>query len=86
MQDDPEPAPTGHTDSRGIDEDIDQRGQRQEEDPKQWQEPAALECAVHQRGPYPHAEQCQAGEKETDDTEDGYDGYFLLMANRCFVM
>ena len=36
-QDDPEPAPTGHTASRErIDEDIDQGGQRQEEDPKQW--------------------------------------------------
>src|SRR5437867_4763221 len=52
-QDDPEPAPTGHTARDIIDEDIDQGGKRQEDDPQQWQEPAPVECAVHQWRRYP---------------------------------
>src|SRR6266516_6482511 len=52
-QDDPEPAPTGHTSRDVIDEDIGQGGNRQEDDPQQWQEPAPVKCAVDQRSHYP---------------------------------
>jgi hypothetical protein len=35
-QDDPEPAPPGHTSSDVIDQDVGQGGNRQEEDSQQW--------------------------------------------------
>src|SRR5690242_7233932 len=47
-QGDPEPAPTGHTSRDVVDEDIGQGGNRQDENPQQWQEPAAVECTVYQ--------------------------------------
>jgi len=61
-QGDPEPAPPGHTSSDGIDEDVGQGGNRQEEDAQQRQEPAPVKCTVDQRGREPDDEQCHAGE------------------------
>jgi hypothetical protein len=48
-QGDPEPAPTGHTSSDRIDEDIGQGGNRQKENPQQWQDPAPVKCMLYQR-------------------------------------
>lgn len=46
-QDDPEPAPPGHTSRDGVDQDVGQGGNRQEEDTQQRQEPAAMKGMVH---------------------------------------
>lgn len=70
-QDDPEPGPAADPIAKRIDDDIGQGGDRQEDDPKQRQEPAALESTRHQRRRQPDNEQPDTGEKRNNTPHVG---------------
>lgn len=67
--DDPDPTQTGQADPRDVHDHVDEAGEWHEEDSKQGQEQAALECASHQGRPYPDCYQCEAG-KESNNAAD----------------
>src|SRR6185437_9493784 len=56
--------------TKGVDDDIRQRRDRQEDDAEQRQNPAAAECAIHQRGGCPEDDQTHAGKERQETTHN----------------
>src|SRR5258708_10367870 len=62
-EDDPQPGRSRHTVTEGVDDHIRQRGDREEDDPEQGQDPAVVEGGFYQRRLEPDDQQPHTGEK-----------------------